>query len=62
MSNDFDVQFEAPSTCCGDALEWTWDSTELKFHAECSCMRRYHLQPLTCLLELDDEGFEDYDD
>lgn len=59
MSDDFDVQFESPSPCCGDHLNWVWDSEELAFHAECDCMKRYHLRPHTASVECDAEDFED---
>ena len=62
MSDDFDVTFESPSPCCGESLNWEWEDTELRFEAECGCMKRYHLRPLTALIEHDAEDFEDYDD
>lgn len=62
MSDDFDVIFESPSTCCGNGLHWEWDAEHMRFHSECECMKRYHLRPLTAQIESDAEDFEDYDD
>ena len=61
MSDDFDVTFESPSPCCGEGLEWEWSSDELHFEAECGCMKRYRLRPLTAHIEHDIEDFEDDD-
>ena len=62
MSDDFDIIFESPSPCCGEVLSWEWDEPELRFGAECGCMKRYHLRPITALVEHDAEDFEDYDE
>lgn len=59
MSDDFDVIFESPSSCCGEELPWEWDESELQFNAECGCMKRYHLRPATALVERDVEDFEE---
>jgi hypothetical protein len=62
MSNDFDVIFETPSPCCGIHLHWEWDETVMHFHAECDCMKRYHLIPATADVERDAEEFENDDE
>ncbi len=62
MSDDFDVTFEALSPCCGEGLDWEWEGSEHMFVAECGCMKRFHLRPLTAQVEQDSEDFEDYDE
>lgn len=58
MSDDFDATFGLPSPCCGEALPWEWDESELKFESECECMKRYTLVPMTAVVEHESEDFE----
>ena len=62
MSEVFDVTFESSSPCCGEALPWEWDESELVFEAECACMKRYTLRPITALVEHESEDFEQDDE
>lgn len=62
MSDDFDIVFESPSPCCGEAFSWVWDESELHFTAECGCMKRYNLLPATARVEHDPEDFDDYEE
>lgn len=62
MSKEFDLMYESVSPCCGDGLDWEWNSDELHFNAECGCMKRYHLKPIEAELVKDSEDFEDDDE
>ena len=62
MSDVFDTVYEATSSCCGEALHWEWDDSELRFDAECECMKRYTLTPQTAQVEHDSEEFESDDE
>ena len=62
MSDVFDAIYEAPSPCCGESLHWEWDENELRFDAECECMKRYQLAPITAQVEHDSEEFESDDE
>jgi len=58
MSNVFDATYGLPSPCCGEELAWEWDEGVLHFEAECECMKRYTLEPLTAQVEHESEEFE----
>ena len=61
MSDEFDVLFESPSQCCGEAMHWEWDDEHYYFEAECGCMKRYTLRPTSAEIEHESEEF-DHDD
>lgn len=53
---DFEAQYESGLCQCADEpLEYTWDEDKLSFTAECSCMKRHGLKPLTCAIEVIEE-------
>ncbi len=62
MSEDFDIIYENVSPCCGESLHWEWNDTDLLFDSECGCMKRYHLKPITAVVEHDREDFEEDED
>ena len=64
MSEDFDTAFVTEFDCCGAHPRWQWDEDELYFVAECDCLNRHLLRPLTAEVEQESdevEGFNEED-
>jgi hypothetical protein len=59
MSNDFDINYESSSPCCGESLGWDWDESELQFGGECSCGKNYYLIPNTAIVIADTDNEDD---
>lgn len=59
MSGDelnFETQYERGTCQCGDEhLALDWDEDKLSFTAECGCMKRHEVKPITCVVEVVEE-------
>ena len=58
MAEEFEVAFDSRCQCGGETLDWDWSPEEMCFCAECSCMKRHLLTPMTATVEVELNGDE----
>ncbi len=59
---EFELIFECRCQCGDEDLEWSWSPDELRFEAECSCLKRHCLVPKSAVVQFDIDNTESDED